>query len=157
MVMDASGTLNQEPQRTSLLPNGPVSPSFNPCFMLLTPLTCAFPSSYPTDHQGHKSTWSEASPTNLLVYPPGILEKGPLLYPQEQPQFNFWKKKPIKVRLIEQDIPTEIMKNFILSNSEAKGWIKGEITIFLFNLILRYDNKITCAIYPKVSFLLICL
>lgn len=77
MVLNASGTLDQEPQRTSLPPNGPVSPSSKPGFTLLPSLTCAFPSSQPADHQGHRRTWSQVS-TNSLVYPPGVLEKGPL-------------------------------------------------------------------------------
>lgn len=154
MVMDASETLDQEPQKTSMLPSGPVSPLSNHCLTLLTPLTFTFLT---------LSCSPRTLRTKLLLLTsqssPGIPEKGPLLYPQEYSQFNIcWgEKKQIKVRLVEQDIFIGIMKKFILSNWKAKGLIKGDITIFLFNLILWYYNEITCAIYPKESFVLICL
>lgn len=40
------------------------------------------------------------------------------------------KIKQIKVKLTDEDSPIEVMKKFVLSYCEAKGWIKGNIAIF---------------------------
>lgn len=135
---------------------GPLSPLSNHSFSLLTPLMCPLPSSHSADHQEHRSTWSKASAINLSSPPPRIPEKRPLLYPQGYSQSNILSLTFDGGNSQQHRITIERSWKFILSGSEDKCWIKCDITIFLFNLILYY-KEITCTSHPKISFLLICL